>query len=505
MYQVMIVDDEKYIRKSIINRINWDSFGMTVTAEAGNGREALELLKQTPVDVILADIRMPLMDGLEFLREVRKSHQKLACIIMSAYNDFSYAQNAIHLGVEGYLLKPVEEEELEPLLQKIADNLNENRLAGMMKETEKSPVTLPLPQILAMAFSCETEAKTTTAGPEIKSLINTCGQNTGLPFFTYQICDVCRSGSFVYLINTKQMDRQTASGIAEEVCRHFGKPPSLTAAVSEILEQTEIKQAVTQSLATLKHKMFHPEVSLISNVCCGHSLSAEESDQLRQRLDQLHRNILKEKYRCVETDLNSLIHNMIRNTYSSAAIEHLVEEILILLKRLPDAITNNQDFNILYHKFKSQDYLLSYRYAEDLKKELIWLTGHVLYAASTDKGTDVAAALKNYIQNHYSDNLGLTDIAGKFHLNANYISTLFREQTGMTLCSYIEGVKMEKAKQLLQESSLSITEIALETGYSGSNYFSKVFKKYAGVSPKQYRKENEMGAANYREMLSVQR
>ena len=113
MYRVLIIDDEKFIRKSIRNRINWEKYGFSVAAEAGNGAEAIRIMSEITPHLIIVDIRMPVMDGLAFIKEARKKFPKSIYVIMSAYSDFEYARRAMQLGVAEYVLKPIEEEEME--------------------------------------------------------------------------------------------------------------------------------------------------------------------------------------------------------------------------------------------------------------------------------------------------------------------------------------------------------------------------------------------------------
>lgn len=119
MKKIMIVDDEKYIRKSILGRMDWQRLNLQVVGEAGNGGEALRLMGQEKPDLVLVDIRMPKMDGLAFIEEAKKRFDKVSYIIMSAYSDFEYARKAIRLGVQDYILKPVDEEEFQEVIEKL--------------------------------------------------------------------------------------------------------------------------------------------------------------------------------------------------------------------------------------------------------------------------------------------------------------------------------------------------------------------------------------------------
>ncbi|MBR3992538.1 MAG: response regulator, partial [Anaerotignum sp.] len=132
MYKILLVDDEEEIRTSIIKKIDWDKNGFTVIGDAENGKDALEKIEQLEPDVVLTDIRMPYMDGLELAAELRRTHPSVKVVIFSGYDDFEYAKQAIQLNIIEYILKPVNARELTDILGKIKTNLDEEieRLRG---------------------------------------------------------------------------------------------------------------------------------------------------------------------------------------------------------------------------------------------------------------------------------------------------------------------------------------------------------------------------------------
>ena len=147
---------------------------------------------------------------------------------------------------------------------------------------------------------------------------------------------------------------------------------------------------------------------------------------------------------------------------------------------------------ILYFRHvREKDYLLRYRTEEELRASLKEMIRCVCEIRDKGERKELITDIKEYIRNNYSENLSAADISGVFFLNTSYLSTLFKEKTGMTMTTYIEAVRMEKAKQLLLNRELSITEVAAYTGYSDPNYFSKVFRKYTSMSPRRYREEAE--------------
>ncbi len=147
MYRVIIVDDEKLIRSSIEKRINWEKLGLSIAGMAGNGYEALELITAQKPDIVLVDIRMPLMDGLSLIKETyRRGYENIHFVIISGYNDFSYARQAIKLGVSDYIQKPVEEKELESTLQQIIQKI---------ERLEKLPATHTSSRVSELVYQKE--------------------------------------------------------------------------------------------------------------------------------------------------------------------------------------------------------------------------------------------------------------------------------------------------------------------------------------------------------------
>ena len=125
MRKVMLVEDEEFILQGLKNILDWEAIGMQIVQTAHNGKEALEKWDQNPVDIIVTDISMPVMDGLDFLKELRKTEERARCIILTGYDEFDYAKRAITLDVEDYILKPINEEELEEVLKRCDEELRQ--------------------------------------------------------------------------------------------------------------------------------------------------------------------------------------------------------------------------------------------------------------------------------------------------------------------------------------------------------------------------------------------
>lgn len=487
MYKVMIVDDEKYIRKSIKNRIDWESFGITDIREAGNGEEALSLMDEFCPEIVLVDIRMPKMDGLAFIQEAKKKHSDVNYVIMSAYSDFSYAQTAIRLGVGAYLLKPIDEEEMKKLLNTLVHRLDEDKLAGRIRKLKNVELgsDLQYPYAVSLAFYAEEQDD---IGRRIETALQSQtaqSENT----LVYYLRNCSRSDCYVFLINSQDNTREAGISCAEAVLETICQT-ELTAAVSKVFNRDEFRKAISQSICYLKRKLFYPKKKLIINSVWENNSSDERWMAVRDELSQIDRLIMRGDYERVEEGLLGIISKLIEKCSTVSQMEEGIDEILMLLKHLPEEARGDSDFNILFHDFRSKDYLLEYHTAEELKKRLNSLVSRLLNLVERQEAKDAVVSIKKYIMRNYADPLNVTELAQKYGLNVSYLSTLFKERTGINLTAYIEGTRMEKAKVLLKDKEWSVTEVAMHTGYSSSNYFSKVFKKYTGVTPKEF-KETE--------------
>lgn len=259
MYKVLIIDDEKFIRKSIRNRVDWEKYGFSVEAEAGNGEEALQVMKELQPHMVLVDIRMPVMDGLAFISEAKKMFPKTIYVIMSAYSDFEYARKAIQIGIEDYVLKPVEEEEMEKILQKAALGLNKTTLLKQMEDVnlEKALFQENENKVQAIAFwniekkyGCCMEEKLQRYPYVLENQLN-----------VYYLEDYSIEHCFVYLLVGKELSRKETRSMLRDIIDEEGN--NIKTACSDIYFNHEIRKSAAEAVKILKRKIFMPETSLL--------------------------------------------------------------------------------------------------------------------------------------------------------------------------------------------------------------------------------------------------
>ena len=415
MYKVMIVDDAKYIRKSIKNRIAWEKLSLLAEAEAGNGKEALERMKELRPDIVLVDIRMPVMDGLTFIREAKKLNPRCSYIIMSAYSDFEYAKEAIKLGVIDYILKPIEEEELEALLKKIVHRLNENRLVKQVQRMDVESVDevlLSRGKVAALAFYIETDMDVQY---RIEETADDMGAVEGMETLTYCLQDYSREYCFVYLLNGDQLTEAYVTALAGKVLEHFPESPG-KGACSRIVESANARWAARESIRLLKYGIFCPERKILTEQVCTQPFSREQSKAIWARLSDVDQRLMSGEHSGMTEELEEIVQTVICGEYSIGFIEEAIAKILKMTSYFEE---DDTDFNIIANRFQSKDYLLAWKDAQQLKEDLSAMIRVRLEGleGAESREEDIVVAIKRYVSDHYTTNLNVSDIAQRFYLN----------------------------------------------------------------------------------------
>lgn len=490
MYRILVVDDEKFIRKSICNRMKWEQFGIEVAGEASNGQEALEQIERLHPQIVLVDIRMPVMDGIALISEAKRCCPQVYFIIMSAYNDFEYARKAIQLGVKDYILKPVKISELEEVLGRIVHELNRKLLSVQLLESAQDSEEQPSflgNQIAAVAFYLDSGDE---IGYRMEEAMQEALGKMEEKRILYYLENFSMGDCYVFLINGDYLTEKTGRDLVEAVWDCLGDMEGV-AALGEVMGKGQVRQAVRSCIRLLMRKLFYPERKILTNMQKADEVKGKiRQQQIREEMNYLHQQNVTESVARIE---NGLIHavNLIVNRENSIwAIENFIAEVQILLKKFSEGKVNDEDYFIMFHGIQGKNYLLRYRTEDELKGSLYGMVHNCFRMISQHGNEDVITSIRQYIRENYLSDLNVAEIARKFYLNANYLSSLFKEKTGMNMGTYIEGVRMEKAKGLLQDTEWPITDVATRCGYSDPNYFSKVFKKYTGETPRQFRKKD---------------
>lgn len=524
MIQLMIVDDEPLFRDFLVNFIPWEDYGFTIVAEAKNGVEALALADTHQPDVVLTDISMPKMDGIEFAGELLKIAPETAIVFITGHNEFDYARKAIRLGASDYILKPFDKEELILTLLKLKDNIHEANKQSLIDSNEDTSFIMPL-LTSKIHSSNQTLLNTLESYGFNNSNANYCVICLDIDHLNYNInnqeekmlwrfsvmnilkellddhVDIDNDRYHVFFDNEGNItcilnnDTDSLCPSYKTVFNHLLDAVNkyldftITMGISTTREGlTGISTSYNEALSALHHKYLEHSSRMIFYKDIG-----DESNDLSfynaTFNDHLLSNLRSKDFKGVNSLLYELYKN-IKTNHISYDFTRIIQMgvINLLLSYITQsgksaAIIFGPEFRP-FEAFDKRDTLeLQQELVTDLYKQTIeYFTSH-----QPSRTQQVALQGKNYIDANYSNSsLNVQDIASAQYINQTYLRSMFKKEYGITVSDYITKARMEEAAVLLKQKTHRLADIAETVGYNDSSYFSKCFKKYYGMSPSQY-------------------
>lgn len=436
MYRVLIADDEPFILDGLKYVINWEEHGLEITSTVKNGIEALEVLENIRIDILITDIRMPKMDGLDLIREIRQRAINTKVVIMSGYTEFEYAREAARLGIENYILKPVQEEELSSTLlaavekieaeqylkveqnmglEIIRENILYRWVTGMIGDAElrqrSDLIGISLDSDLYMA--CVMEIQHTREDTEHRQANPDTGHDrlTGdIGLMQFAVCNIC--------LETFQMNNN------------------------------------------INNTAFRNLDGNVVIILCWNETDGFNYDKALELVNACIGNI--------RTSLNSdicALAGSVEHGYLSAAKSY--KNALSLRNTLPVfPFCGVVDWN---------------------SAPLIADAAEKSPRQSVSFSPLVTKAVK-YIHDRYHEEISLKTLSAVFDVNPAYLGQQFKKETGQMFTNYLNYLRIEKAKELLLNPNLKANEIAVKVGYANQNYFYNIFRKYTGIYPSEYKK-----------------
>ncbi len=538
MYSVMLVDDE------ILERQGWRqilekhrSGSVRVVGEARSGKEAVELAKRNKPDLILMDVKMPGLDGIKAGRLIREFHPGVKILVISAYDEFSYAQEALKFGAVNYLLKPVqpaemleiidqqlsaleherkekeEEETLQAMFQKampyikigfIFEWLSGNvKLAEEIRERAEFLDIKPLPQ-LVMVVNIDNFLQMTTGKKEIERQILKQKIYQKITELTAESprsqCIPLQGDKYGVLVTpgeneSPEKQRRRAARLAETIRRQIEKDPFIPATVTIGIgrvysEGTSLHLSYQEALRALEHKLYTGgnQVIHIDDVLPFDERIPSYPFQLeRELISSVRIGNMEHARNCLAKLLDDLLSKA--NSHPEL-LKTRVLELLIVLSR--QAIESGADTEEVARQ--NFNYSQELRQKENLNELRAWIFDRVeqLIKLVQDcrnlRQQDIMKKITAYIHHNYHRDITLEEVAGAVFLSPCYLSRIFKQAQGVNFIDYLTHVRLEKAKILLESNSDSITQIARKVGYQDPKYFSTVFKKHEGCTPSEYRR-----------------
>ncbi|AWV32384.1 response regulator transcription factor [Paenibacillus odorifer] len=514
MIKVVIVDDEPKLRQGLQTLIAWESLGFTVAATAGNGRDALKIIGEEEPELIIADIRMPVMDGLQLIQHLRSAGHQMQCIILSGYADFEYAKQAIKYGVAGYLVKPVNIAEMSATLKLVRGQIEEERqrrdwykthvnnrelnLQRLLIPPEKNADPAKLRSMIRQADLLWSHYEIVVISPcvseeERSECLNRLftGLKQGIELRNAGI--VIESYPYIILLlNTPLHGRQLRDQLYDEIRCIAGETRFIAATGGTVTEPGHVynayvnaRQAVKQAFFSFNDRLLEAGRILLSSPefpCLSADADEKVLDDLIFRL-----------YYSLDAGNKTMVMPLLKE---AAAIFYRQEQEEKSVKQsfffLTNAIIHRlaASSRIEPKEMESVTRFLNGIYQYDYLLDLLEEIHHFLLEFAEDAGSkgkeQEIKQMIDFIQRHYAEDLRLSTLAGLLNYSTPYLGQLFRNKTGEYFNTYLDKVRIQKAKELLAQG-MKVYEVAEQIGYANVNYFFSKFKKYEGRSPSEYK------------------
>ena len=534
MLRVFLVEDESTIREALRDTVPWNQVGYEFEGEAGDGEMALPLLRQVKPDVLITGIRMPFMDGLELSKLVLKEFPRTKIIILSGYDDFDYARKAIDLGVERYLQKPVTKSTLTQVLTEVKEKIEseteqQNYLKRFRLEAQEYEQytrlqfmeqvvggALSVPQIYEQAQRLELDVRaeryalaffsTPSDSPlrekqfsEANLRIRDALMTNFLKYPEYLLLH-WRLNTYLVLImgSADAIDNWTrrAVDLVQQVYTAESSVAEWYVAVSPVVTRLSALPGCFETLSRLwsyrhilpkQHIFTEENTAFLGSQESGGSLAALDPARmnpaiLRNFLESADANEAEnfvEQYLCnVGSALDSpaLRQYLALSAYFCAA--GFIQELGGDPAQLADGLEDRQLLSQAIAPQTLRDCLL----------QILLKTLQLRDNASSRQGRSLFRQAVLCLEEHYTDeSLSLNQVAREISVSANYLSAVFSQEMGLTFTEYVTGKRMEKAKELLRTTNKRSGEVAFAVGYRDPHYFSFLFKKTQGYTPRDYR------------------
>ena len=500
MYRVLVVDDEKLERDGIRFLLSMEE-GEWEIYEAANGKLALNELRKHPVDLMLTDIKMPHMDGLELSKKAREEYPDLEIIIFSGYGDFAFAQEAIRYGVTDYVLKPVDPDRFHDTIQKIQKEIASRKNKEQQSIKEKS--FLQQYFLLGYIYSGDQERLKEAEGivdfsvweqwhcailiESDESFFDSASDEVPL-----EIQAELRRSFFYLNLNGRQSlllfkdvycDYTLVAKNVYSLLKRL-HPARFHLAVSRRFDgYRELPGIMEQLEQQMEEKFYHPDIHIYTSEEEEEKNTGEEEQDSRL-MEKISEDISRKDVKQLWSHFHSLASKYQSNTQFSAMYVKFVFSNVI-----QELFQENQ-----FSEERKLDHEVERLYSCTNLKQILAITQENIkeyeefLERSMSDSRDEVASVKNYIYQHYAEDLSLETLAEKVYLSSGYLSFIFKKETGMNLNRFIRVVRMEKAKELLCNSNMKVAQVSEQVGIPNVSYFCRSFREYYGSSPESYRK-----------------
>lgn len=513
MKKLLIVDDESLLRQGFMHMTDWPNHGFQIVGEAANGKEALEIIAQKSPDIVVTDIKMPVMDGIELTKIIKQDYPQTQVVILSSYNDFEYVRETLRLGAFDYILKP---------------KMNFNDLLAVLEKAG------------SISYEGENQKSENSFSESREDFLNDLISNNHLPvtsihanFTKYQILlEETNLIILAVIFDSSRLKKEERQSVITQITSSinamlnpisFFYNPNLNITIfnaSTSLEPTYINEICAAIISSVNTNASINSQILFSTPFNGYSLIQETIQKLLDKIpysfyfsknDYLNIERLQKTFDYISFDLKILntlvdrfnfheLHSTVKNwVEKQIAHENYIDpyilkkffsEICYLITYkwveigfYPEEV-NEKKFTCLKKIENSPDYQSLMKNFTEIFADLEqFFTEHIQIKSNT-----MITEVIKYVHQNYDQDISLESTAKHFFIDKSYLCKLFKKHTQQNFNDYLMQIRIHKAKELLNNPEYGVNVVSAKVGYSDYSYFGRIFKKIVGVTPSEYRK-----------------
>lgn len=497
LYSVVLVDDEKSVLEILLNSIDWQQLGINSIRTASDGYEALALLENQPTDLLLSDIKMPNLDGLELIRRVRELYPSTRCILLTAYSEFDYAKKAIALGVENYLLKPVAKKEIEQTLENALDNLYSHRsnsvsllrentlrrwLNGTISSEELSEraaildITLYLPEYNVLCIAPKNKSI------NVSAFCTQCVESLKKQYEAYTLWD--DSGRYIIILAGKYINWSSVYEEIAEIAFTYELENKMVISFGLSVQESD---SLHLSYQTSRDTIDTSDITSAPLILTSAPLHNNYENYLwTERIRTFFfENNAKKRSEQIEIYALELCNITEENNYQNVISELVKTCIRSLIAEFPTVLLLQDE---IYTQTQYLEKISSKNKFFDVIKQEIEYACHI-FSLCFSKFSPIVQYAIQYIRNSVlkGDGISLKELCNKIGMNPAYLGHLFKEETGIFFNDYLMNRRIEHSTTLLRNPEQKVKDIATKVGFTSPSYYVKCFKESKGISPAKYR------------------
>ena len=530
MLKVLIVDDEPVHIQGLIRHVPWDSLGFAAPQVAESGEEALQILAASDIDVLLTDVSMPEMTGIELLAKCKAEYSHLhqmQTIIISGYNDFEFVKDAIHVGAQAYILKPIRIDEIVGKLEMVRDTIAKVKQIEEDTDRLKEKVSGSL-ELVRERFVNELIGDLPCDEEMIRSwrqLLELPPPGSGIRVIVLGYDDLLAAGHDVRqrIVQTEGLVKAVQIGTEEIDQVYAAKTGRDEVTILQLNAAPHAQVQLDKQLAFIQYTM---QEQHRATVTIGVSSTCRSWEEIRTAYKEV--KFIMARARLVRVGQLVYYDQFDRQAYQEQlmSVEYIpaivklsetgtIQELVAYVHQVFDLLMAQEQSSFTYiqafgmgvlselarrqrgqttlageQNLRMWQRLIDCQRPEEIKEAVAAYLTQFMEQEQQARGGQQHQLIQKvaaYLEEHIQHNVTVKELAELYHLNASYLSVLFKREMGQTISDYVQDLRMKKAKSLLSDPHIKVYEVAEQVGFQTSSYFTYLFKKHAGVTPQQYR------------------